>query len=83
MFCFDGFVCYLLQWVVGQVVDLDRWISVSWARWWRRFGSVEIGGFMSLDRWCVCGFIGSFNGDSNGDFFFWLGLMVGFWFSLN
>ena len=31
--------------VVGQVMGLYRWIGVSWVRWWRGFGSVEIGGF--------------------------------------
>ena len=30
---------------VGQVMGLDRWISVSWDRWWREFGSVVAGGF--------------------------------------
>ena len=33
--------------VVGQVMGLDRWIGVSWVKWWRGFGSVEIGGFGS------------------------------------
>ena len=106
MFCFHvGVVCSncdaccLLQWVVGPVVSLDRWIGVSWVKWWCGIGSVvadgfglrrlvgfsmEIGGFLGLDRCCVCGFIGSSDGDF---FFFWLGMMVapmvGFWLGLN
>ena len=26
-------------------MGLDRWIGVSWVRWWRGFGSVVAGGF--------------------------------------
>ena len=38
---------------VGQVMGLDRWISVSWVRWWCGFGSMEIGGLpMSLMIGC-------------------------------
>ena len=45
-----------------------------------------------MDFWvnvcCVYGFVGSFDGGSDGEFFFfWLGLMVapmvGFWLGLN
>ena len=41
--------------VVGQMMDLDRWINVSWIRWWRGFGLVEIGGFRSVE---IGGFLG-------------------------
>ena len=34
--------------VVGKVMNLDRWINVSWIRWWRGFRSVEIGGFLGV-----------------------------------
>ena len=32
---------------VGQVMGLDRWISISWVRWWHGFGFVMAGGFGS------------------------------------
>ena len=41
--------------VVGKVMNLDRWINVSWIRWWRGFGLVEIGGFGSVE---IGGFLG-------------------------
>ena len=56
--------------VVGQVMDLDRWISVSWIRWWRGFGSVEIGAFGS---WRLVGFLVEISG------FRLVGFLVGFW----
>ena len=34
--------------VVGKVMNLGRWINVSWIRWWRGFGLVEIGGFLGV-----------------------------------
>ena len=34
-------------------MGLDRWIGVSWVRWWRGFGSVVAGGFGS---WKLVGF---------------------------
>ena len=34
-------------------MGLDKWISVSWVRWWRGFGSVVAGGFGS---WRLVGF---------------------------
>ena len=36
--------------VVGQVMGLDRWIGVSWVRWWCGFGLVafSVGGMVSM-----------------------------------
>ena len=36
--------------VVGKVMNLDRWINVSWIRWWRGFGLVafSVGGMVSM-----------------------------------
>ena len=54
------------------MVGLDKWIGVSWVRWWRGFGSivangfgswklvgflVEIGGFLGLVRCSVYGLV--------------------------
>ena len=37
---------------VGQVMGLDRWISISWVRWWHGFGSWRLVdfGFWVWDR---------------------------------
>ena len=44
--------------VVGKLMDLDRWISVSWIRWGRGFGLVEIGGFGLVEIGRLLGVIG-------------------------
>ena len=46
--------------VVGQVMGLDRWISVSWVKWWRGFGSwilvgFSVGGMMAIFLFSCCG----------------------------
>ena len=69
------------NWWVSQwrLVGLDQWSW--WVSWWRL-----------VDFWvnvcCVYGFVSSFDGVSDGEFFFfWLGLMVapmvGFCIGLN
>ena len=61
--------------VVGKLMDLDRWISVSWIRWGRGFGLV------GLDRWRLVRFsveIGEFLGGM-GSFGFgcWVWVLLG------
>ena len=41
---------------VGQVMGLDRWISISWVRWWHGFGSwrlVDFGFWVWDQLWPV------------------------------